>query len=250
MVHMNGLGVSISNKIYGWFQYASILKICLTVIFLVLIAWAIAGIILWNIRTPQDNFPQLLITSFAAIVAVASLSVAAIGVLVTNRRQRRHETLKAYETWSDSTVEHFIQLSSHINPMEHMSDKQVGLLLSPKNALDGELKRILNCSNEEEVRAVLRSLRKILNGLERLAVGVYEGCYDEETLKRIAGSIIVDLRNRNSNYIEAVQEGRHGSKKNARAFAHLNMLADSIKVKLDAEKRVSSPANSHNNHRW
>lgn len=230
----------VSDKLYNWFQESTILKICTTTILVVLALWALLVGLLWLWVGSLDTFPQLALSMFLAVTTIASLTVAAISLLTSSRRQRRLETLKAYAEWSDKTRENFIYLSSRIDLNTGLSDSQVRVILEPDRASKEDL-LLICCETPGQAEMVGRSIRSILNALERLSLGVHEGVYDKSTLNYMAGTSMTRRYERFKRYIVAVQRGVHSADDNSNAYKNLEWLVDDLREISKKEESKKDP---------
>lgn len=119
----------------------------------------------------------------AATIAVLSLIVGAITATANFRRQRRDATLAAYNGWSDTTWQTRIDLRKRLG--DGVLSDEFGAELAAGSAATT---RHLVKRDREELAA---SIVMVLNGLERLAVGVNLGTYDIVVIRKIAGTLVV-----------------------------------------------------------
>ncbi|MFT3969956.1 MAG: hypothetical protein QM695_06670 [Micropruina sp.] len=149
--------------------------VVLLVVAIVVDIWIAIG------QTP-DQAVKSSLPVLAALVAVVSLTSSAINSAANHRRQLREATLKAYSGWSDTT------LSQRVALRESLGERVLSQSIAAELAGDPNAPQGLSPEFRPRVR---KDIVEVLNGLERLAVGVELGVYDLVTLRSLAGTIIV-----------------------------------------------------------
>lgn len=234
MSRMRGVERGALAKANKWFRHASAFTICITIGVLIIVLGTLSGFAIQYLPIQNENDSQLIVTTSAIIVAVLSVGVAAGSALNASRRQRRSDTMEAYSAWSDRSAENFEILRAHnCIQQQVLEEALVHCLLRPTDFTYEQRQELLNCTDENKIRHIRSTLAKTLNGLERIAVGVSDGVYDETTLKRIAGSAIIKTATQYRRYILAARYGAYGTKENPLAFVHLDQLVTELKAIFD-----------------
>ena len=160
----------------------------------------------------------------AAVAAVLSLASTALAAYNAFARTRRKDTLDAFSAWSDKHYDARVSLSKRLgSPV--ISQEQAAALVGAGTLLDREGEPIAQL----EKQSIREDLCAILNGLERLAVGVNLSIYDERVLRKIGGTIVVRTHTQFGRYIEE----RH--KEQPKAYEQLAILVQILDMtRLDA----------------
>ena len=176
-------------------------------------------------QTP-DQAVKSSLPVLAALVAVVSLTSSAINSAANHRRQLREATLKAYSDWSDSTLDQRVSLR------ESLGEKALSQSIAAELAGDPNASQELT----DEVRTTVRKeIVEVLNGLERVAVGVELGVYDLVTLRSLAGTIIVRYWERFEPYVSAKRGLSNPALRQKAIYLALESLAADLQVLDDAE---------------
>jgi hypothetical protein len=171
----------------------------------------------------------------AAGVATASLVVAAVTTWGGWRRSKRQATIEAWSAWSDACYSDRVLLSKALGPKTIESLQATSL-----TTIGTELVGRNGPMTAEEKQEVGHAISRVLNGLERLAVGVENGIYDVKPLRQIGGTIIVRTFERLEPYIIARRESADMEARQRRVFKSLGNLVDDIRRKdMDAERLTS-----------
>ncbi|MBD2765516.1 DUF4760 domain-containing protein [Kocuria sp. cx-455] len=219
-----------------WLRDASVIGICTTVIMGTVFVWVTLMLFSYFILNFKDDFPQFAITALACCIALSSLALAAVSLLMSSRRLRRQETIRAYQEWSRETLGDVRTITNHLGKDEDLSYGTVSIILDTNKRSDENLKS-LKCGSTCEIDKIARSIRNTLNGLEILSVGVNEGIYDRDTLRHLAGSKLIGLHKYFGKYIHAVQKGIHSGVDNSRAYESFQWMAEDLEYQNALEKR-------------
>lgn len=165
-------------------------------------------------------------------VATGSLVVAAVTTWGGWRRNKRQATIEAWNAWSDACYSDRVLLSKELGP-KTISSAQATSLTMVGAVLEGR-NGPLTLEAKQEVG---HSISRVLNGLERLAVGVENGIYDVKPLREIGGTIIVRTFERFEPYIIARRESSDIEARQSRVFKSLGRLVGDIRRKdMDADR--------------
>jgi len=165
------------------------LIVCVASLILSIVVVALAAIPLTPDVAIRTSLPLV-----AALIALVSLTSSAIGAAANASRQRREATLKAYSEWSDTTWDTRKKLQMRLGN---------GVLDEGLAAEIVGAPRAGRTLPKHERISVASDIATVLNGLERLAVGVELGVYDLVTLRRLAGTIVVRHWQRYESYVMA-----------------------------------------------
>jgi Domain of unknown function (DUF4760) len=161
---------------------------------------------------------QPIAPTMSAVVGGGSLFVAAIAAYGAVARSRRKDTLEAWVKWSDGTIDARRELTRVLGA-KTITDEQAKALTEDVQLLDKN-----GAPLDNDAREKLRGqVGDVLNGLERLAVGVELGIYDEAVLRLIGGTIIARTYERFKPYITARQEDTFKDRQ-TRAYKELKTL--------------------------
>lgn len=234
MSYMRGVERGGAARFYRWFRYTSVIQICLTVGAIVVALGIIAGVVIHFLPFEAKDEPQLIVTTSAIIIAGISVGLVAVPTLYASRRQRRLDTIEAYTVWSNRSASNLEILRSHnCIQQQPLEENLVHCLLRPTDFTYEQRRELLNCTDEIMILNIRLALSDKLNGLERIAVGVYDGAYDEMTLNRIAGSAIIKNATQYRRYILAARYGAYGTQESPLAFIYLDQLVLELKATFD-----------------
>lgn len=176
---------------------------------------------------------ESIFTASAAAIAVGALFVTAFSAYASANRGKKKDTLEAWNTWSDDHREARRRLTRELG-MSEISEEQATALADPTRA------RLKNKDGDVVSDETLKQLRgdvcDMLNGLERLAVGVELGIYDEAVLRLMGGTIIARTYERFEPYIDATREAGSTRKRQSRAYTELTVLYNMI----EEPRRIAS----------
>lgn len=159
----------------------------------------------------------------AALIALSSLLATSYASWSNWTRQRRLDTVTAWNTWSDSTRDARFRTTQALG-MQSIP-KDVGQALANDSPIEWEGRNL----NEKDVRrAIVNDLVVILNGLERLSCGVRLGVYDLEMLRMLGGTIILREYQRGSSYITGRREAHNAERQQLTAFRELELVAQDL----------------------
>lgn len=175
--------------------------------------------------------PLALVTSLgpiapvvAAVVAVLALLWTAVSTYRAAKRSKRQATVEAWIAWCLSTDPARRKLLEDLGSVPVSSD-QARALVDSELTLRGRERDL----EGEEKRQTRAAIRDVLNGLERLAVGVKLGVYDSKTLSELGGSIIVRNHARFQTYVAARREEPDMTRRQTRAYTALDSLVEDIR---------------------
>jgi hypothetical protein len=164
----------------------------------------------------------------AVVVALISVVVAASGVIANYRRSRREATIKAWTDWSDATIEDRRTMTRYFGLGALNRETGFDIVKMGPQGLHGRAPETLRpdeLKNAKERATATGAMVRVLNGLERLAVGVEVGVYDFATLNRLGGTIVVRHFERSQTYIEARRTAEDDQLRQANAFTSLQYVA-------------------------
>lgn len=193
-------------------------------------------------------------TAVAAGIAVGALFVTAYSAYSAAVRVKKKDTLEAWNKWSDDHREARRRLTRELGEGE-ITEEQARILAddTPKPPAVKPSRRYRNqaastqsvpqlknrrgeAMPDEVVRRLQNDVDDVLNGLERLAVGVELGIFDEAVLRLLGGTIIARTYERFEPYIDAVRESSSTKKRQSRAWSELSVLYHMI----EEPRRIAS----------
>lgn len=224
-----------------------------------LIVLAVAGIVL-DIVIAIGQTPDAAVKSslpvLAALIAVTSLTASAMNAAANYRRQLRDATMAAYSNWSDSTFEDrrslqallgdkvitddlAMQLVAQKRPpkIDQISPRDRGVPGAPTTPVALGPSKPPPKFTRDELQRAANQIINVLNGLERLAVGVELGFYDPVTLRRLAGTIIVRHWERFRPYALARRGMSNPTRRQTVVYIALEELATELSLLRDEEDR-------------
>lgn len=157
----------------------------------------------------------------AASVAVGALFVTAYSSYSGSTRAKKKDTLEAWNQWSDGSRAARRRVTRLVGVDEFTEAQGKALATGASQQLSGKDGVILN---EEQFNELKDDVHDILNGLERLAVGVELGIYDEAVLMLMGGTIIARLYERFEAYIEALRKSESTKTRQSKALTELTIL--------------------------
>jgi hypothetical protein len=161
----------------------------------------------------------------AAVIALLSFALLAVTSYANWRASRHQATLEAWNAWSKSSMRSRRLLSARLG-LKVISDEQAHALAHEGVTLtdvDG------NSLSTKRKQKVLDNMVHVLNGLERLAVGVELGIYRRDVLILVGGTIIKRTYERFEPYIEIRRTTTQLEKRQERAFAQLSALVSQVR---------------------
>jgi hypothetical protein len=123
---------------------------------------------------------QTILPATIAAVAGGALVVTALSAYRTAARTKRKDTLEAWIKWSDDTRGARRDVTRVLGAGKVTLDQAEALIGGPGGELRDKHGTLLE---ESERRKLSDQAQDILNGLERLAVGVQLGIYDVAVLR-------------------------------------------------------------------
>lgn len=169
----------------------------------------------------------------AVVVALFSFLLLAITSWATWRAARHQATLEAWTAWSDDCIDARKHLSQTLG-MKVISDEQAKALADDALVLHDKAGAALS---PDDRRLVIYNMIRVLNGLERLAVGVDLGIYKRDALVLVGGTIIKRSYERFEPYIRLRRTTSDANKRQEKAFDQLLALVSHIKYyEVDAER--------------
>jgi hypothetical protein len=185
------------------------------------------------------NVPKLITTIapgapvVAAAIATVSLALTAWNTFLNARRRRRQATLEAWIAWSAATVDARMSITRFLGTGVIFATQAQALV--EKTTLQDHNGKELTADQHAEVG---NATVLVLNGLERLAVGVDLGIYDIKTLSMVGGTIIKRTRDRFAPYIAGRREAKDLDLRQTRAFVALDKLAEDMERRRIDENRL------------
>ncbi len=156
----------------------------------------------------------------SAGTALAALFVAAYTAYSAAVRGKKKDTLEAWSKWSDDS--HVARAEvSRVFGLEEITVEQAKALAGEFEMKDKD-GRGLTVEKRQEMRRYVA--QDILNGLERLAVGVELGIYDEKVLRLLGATIIARTWERFEPYVREKREQGPDKKRQSKAYTELHVL--------------------------
>lgn len=187
---------------------------------------------------------QTIFLDAIAAVAGAALAVMALIVYRTGVRTKRKDTLEALGKWVDDTREARRDVTRVLVDKEknEVTEEQAKALLGGPG---GELKdKYGTALDESERRKLGDQVRDILNGLERIALGVQKDVYDLVVLRRMGRSVIARTYKQLEHYIKSMQneEAQRAKKRKwtEKRQAHPFKELDTLYRKIDGSGLVET----------
>lgn len=162
---------------------------------------------------------EAVVPAIAATAAIGALFVTAYSAYSTAARARKKDTLEAWREWSVSSRDARRRLTSALG-MEDITKEQ-GKALAVGDELLGSKGETLTGPEYTQIKDDVRST---LNGLERLAVGVELGIYDEAVLRLMGATIIARTYERFEPFIVALRESESTKQRQSKAYTELSIL--------------------------
>ena len=204
--------------------------------------WALLGVALFVIVSlvlrdidldPAWSVVKQIAPVGAVVIALSSFIVLATSSWSNWKAARNQATLEAWTDWSDRCTDARRLLTITLG-LKAISDEQAKSLATtgaPLNDLAG--KPVPNA----EKQAVMDAMMLLLNGLERLAVGVDLGVYKRDVLIAVGGTIIKRCYERFEPYVELRRTLPDRSTRQERAFIELERLVSQIKFsEVDSQR--------------
>lgn len=169
----------------------------------------------------------------AAAVALISLIVLMMTSWNTWTATRKQATLEAWSAWSDRTAADRKLLTDTLGAHALSTEQGAALADRAKTLHDLRGEEVVGDEREKIVHA----LAQVLNGLERLAVGVEVGIYRRRVLVHVGGTIIKRSYERFEPYIEHKRSLPDKSRRQERVYEALEGLARQIRFdEVDAQR--------------
>ncbi|MGB3762428.1 MAG: DUF4760 domain-containing protein [Ornithinimicrobium sp.] len=183
----------------------------------------------------DDNFVKSVRASapvVAALIALLSLVATSVSLSFNWRRQRRESTLAVWIEWSDKNNA-ARRTATRLLSMQALTAIVGRAIADNAPVVEGDIDLTDPAIRGEAGRAVV----SILNGLERIAVGVNLGVFDASTLRELGGTIIVREFERNRAYIDARRTATNELRRQANAFTALESLVNDFNSRRLREER-------------
>lgn len=164
--------------------------------------------------------------TLAAGAAIISVLIAALALVVTAysnyqgwQRQKRQATIEAWTSWSSTTREARLRILGLIGIKSITSEQAQSILKrEPFQSHAGPV-------TAKQSEQLYRDTVEVLNGLERLAVGIEDDAYDSKTVRNMGATIVVRLHGTFAQYIKLRQTMSDDERKQQRAYIALGRLA-------------------------
>ncbi|MDQ1746925.1 MAG: hypothetical protein QOD07_1188 [Frankiaceae bacterium] len=170
----------------------------------------------------------------AVVVGLLSLVVTAATFAASWRRGKKQATIRAWIEWSDSTVETRRLISNLLGP-GNLTEAQSRALATAGARVKGKSGQFLSAANKEKAIVAIATM---LNGLERIAVGVETGVYDLGTVRKLGGTICVRSVQRCYWYIRARREFVDEPHRQKTVFLSLELLASQLERKSILDRKT------------
>lgn len=162
-----------------------------------------------------------------ALAGIASVSFAGWSFARTRRSVQEAASLDAWNLWSDSTRKERILISRTLG-MQTVREDQAEALTTPGQAVLNKDRVQLQYKEKENL---LDAVVVVLNGLERIAVGIKFGIYRRDVVAQIGGTIIVRTWERFQPYVERQRNLADLTRRQENAWIQLEELALHIRKK-------------------
>ncbi|WP_285115124.1 DUF4760 domain-containing protein [Leifsonia sp. fls2-241-R2A-40a] len=173
---------------------------------------------------------------FAVVIALASFVLLSLTSWANWRSARRQATIEAWNDWSEGCTEARRRLSQTLGMRTISPDQARALATQGETLFDRDGKPI----SHDDKQAVLNDVVEVLNGLERLAVGVRLGLYRREVLVLVGATIIKRTYERFEPYITFRRTSPDSDKRQERAFSQLDLLVGHIRQNEVDSQRLRS----------
>jgi hypothetical protein len=208
-----------------WSTSKRVLTIVLPALF------AVAVVVLTLIAV-QVQSPLPVVGGVAAIIALGSLVSSAWSASLTWTRNRKKDTLEAWEEWSDDSKKDRAAFTKVFGQNVGLNELQAAAIC------DGEP---VPMDNGVLDRAVSIDLRRriigVLGGLERIAVGIEQHVFDLDLIMELGGTIVIGTYTRYLPYVQYVQNHPDLDKRKTQVYTSLGALVAEIAGKPAREKR-------------
>jgi hypothetical protein len=165
-------------------------------------------------------------------IALLSLVVASSTAIGNARRQKVMATMEAWIAWSDGSQEDRRQVTALFGTAP-LTAAQARALIEGGPCLDAHGQPM----TEDRRKQALRTIVRLLNGLERIAAGVDLGTYDVATLNTMGGTIIARTFYRFRPYIQLRRTTPIDPLRQRDAFTRLEALTSEIERLSTVDRR-------------
>jgi Domain of unknown function (DUF4760) len=168
-----------------------------------------------------DQTRQTIFPAAVAVAAGGALVVTALSASRAAARVKRKDTLEAWVKWSDDTREARRDVLRVLGEEQFTPDQAKALAGDAGDELRDKHNTVLD---EAERRKLSDEVHDILNGLERLAVGVRLGIYDVAVLRRMGRTIIALHCERFEPFIKVKQNAKPTTERGSGPYTELAVL--------------------------
>ena len=158
--------------------------------------------------------------ALAVAVALISFVATAFNLAASWTRTRREATIKVWTEWSDSHYKDRRKVTMVFGEVA-MTEAQGQALVNGGILHDAYGVALTDRQKAEAANALV----SMLNGLERIAVGVELGVYDLATLSNLGGTIFARTFERARPYIHARREASEITKRQSLAYVSLQNIS-------------------------
>lgn len=173
-----------------------------------------------------------IIAGIAGVIALGSFSTTAFSTYATWVRNRKKDTLEAWQKWAKGSSADRREISAIFGQNSGPNDEQAAAIVDGVEMVVEE--RTLSSADVVELR---QTIVRVLNGLERLAVGVEQSLYDLDLLLEIGGTILVGTFQRLEPYVLRVRANPDASRRKITAYAGVVALVSDLESESARRKR-------------
>ncbi|HWH25243.1 MAG TPA: DUF4760 domain-containing protein [Pseudolysinimonas sp.] len=211
-----------------WSNSRRIISIVVVVVF----ACLVAAIVIIGIQV-RGTTPLIPITAgIAGVIALASFAVTAGSAYATWVRNRKKDTLEAWQKWIDGSRDDRRVITDVFGQNSGVNDEQAIALTTGQPMVVNDRTMTSN-----EVRELRRTIVRVLSGLERLAVGIEHSLYDLDLIMEIGGTILVATFDRMKPYVLRVQNDPDEDRRKTRAYVGVAALVSDLESESARRKR-------------
>ncbi len=216
-------------RILPW-KFWSKSKRILTVVLPIVLVASVVGL---SIIAVQVKSPLPVVGGVAALIALGSLVSSAWSASITWTRNRKKDTLEAWQEWSDASKKNRAALTKVFGQNAGLNDLQAAAIC------DGEPIPMVGGFLDRDVTLDLRRrIIRVLGGLERIAVGIEQHVYDLDLIMELGGTIVIGTYTRYLPYVRYVQNHPDLDKRKTTVYISLGALVAEIAGKPAREKRM------------
>lgn len=212
------------------------MRLLVALVVVLVLALAIVTV---TLTVPGEVF-NVVLRFLQKVAPIVAATIAALGLALTGfstysgvRQRKRQVTLEAFSEWSDATSA-ARSLFTRAFGEGPISQQQAQALMdgSEFKMADGS---IMKPADVVELR---RLVVTALNGLERLAAGVFEDVYDLNVIVRLGGTIIIRNWERFESYVDVRRQAPSLKLRQKRAYVEYERLVGEVRERQIDEDRI------------